>query len=244
MLNKKTVAVVVPCFNEETQISNVLNNIPDFVDLIIVVDDFSNDRSFDVLNEWQNKNKLKNKQNIKPKDFFYSSNPYDFANNEVNNLRKKQIKEYTRSEVYENINSKLVIIKHRVNSGAGAAIASGYKYARDCSIDCTAVVDGDGQMDTRVLKSLCQPIVDEIADYCKGNRLRHLSAKLVMPKIRYFGNSILSILTKVSSGYWKIKDTQSGFTAISLKALENIEIFKIYKSYGYPNDILVKLNIA
>jgi len=87
-------------------------------------------------------------------------------------------------------------------------------------------------------------VVNEVADYVKGNRLIHRSAWLVIPKIRYFGNSILSILTKIASGYWKVSDTQSGFTAISLKALESIRIHKIYKRYGMPNDILVKLNIA
>jgi hypothetical protein len=65
-----------------------------------------------------------------------------------------------------------------------------------------------------------------------------------MPKIRYLGNSILSLLTKIASGYWRVSDTQTGYTAISLAALKSIRLYKIYKSYGYPNDILVKLNIA
>ena len=244
MLNKKTIAVVVPCYNEQNQISKVLESMPIFVDLIIAVDDCSNDHTRKVLHEWQKKNKKNGKQTIFKKVKNYSSNPYDFANNTLLKMRKKEIEKYTPSQTFEDINSRLVIIEHTVNKGVGAAIASGYKYARDCEIDCTAVMAGDGQMDPSELRSLCQPIVTDKAHYSKGNRLRHRSASLIIPKIRYFGNSVLSILTKVSSGYWRVSDTQTGYTAISLKALESIQIFKIYKSYGMPNDLLVKLNIG
>ena len=126
----------------------------------------------------------------------------------------------------------------------GAAIARGYRLCRDLRIDCTAVMAGDGQMDPAELESICTPVVCEGIDYVKGNRLIHRSAWLVIPKIRYFGNSILSMLTKIASGYWRVSDTQTGYTAISFKALQGLRLHKIYKSYGMPNDMLVKLNIA
>jgi hypothetical protein len=103
---------------------------------------------------------------------------------------------------------------------------------------------GDGQMDPAELESICRPVIDDNIDYVKGNRLIHRSAWLVIPKVRFFGNSILSILTKVASGYWHVSDTQTGYTAMSNKALNAIRIYDIYKSYGMPNDMLVKLNIA
>ena len=103
---------------------------------------------------------------------------------------------------------------------------------------------GDGQMDPGELKSICLPVVEQNVDYVKGNRLIHRSSALVIPKIRFLGNSILSILTKVASGYWHVSDTQTGYTAISNKALNSIRLYDIYKSYGMPNDMLVKLNIA
>jgi len=99
-------------------------------------------------------------------------------------------------------------------------------------------------MDPAELQSICQPVIDDEIDYAKGNRLIHRSAWLVMPKTRYLGNAILSILTKIASGYWHVSDTQCGYTAISLKALQSIKIHGIYHSYGMPNDLLVKLNIA
>ncbi|HKK82365.1 MAG TPA: glycosyltransferase family 2 protein, partial [Prolixibacteraceae bacterium] len=128
--------------------------------------------------------------------------------------------------------------------GVGAAIARGYKWAKDYGIDCTAVMAGDGQMDPAELESICTPVITEGVDYVKGNRLIHQSALLVIPKVRYIGNSALSILTKLASGYWHVSDTQTGYTAISNKALHAIRLFDIYKSYGMPNDMLVKLNIA
>ena len=103
---------------------------------------------------------------------------------------------------------------------------------------------GDGQMDPDELEDICLPIIQNEADYVKGNRLIHKSAKYVIPKARFIGNSVLSMLTKIASGYWHISDTQTGYTAISLKALEKIDIYDIYKSYGMPNDLLVKLNIV
>ena len=65
----------------------------------------------------------------------------------------------------------------------------------------------------------------------------------MIPKVRYLGNAMLSLLTKIASGYWNVADSQSGYTAISLKALDTIDWDKMYKRYGQPNDLLVRLNI-
>jgi hypothetical protein len=99
-------------------------------------------------------------------------------------------------------------------------------------------------MDPAELESICMPVVNEGVDYVKGNRLIHGSAGYYIPKTRFIGNSILSILTKIASGYWRVSDTQTGYTAISLNALRSIKLYNIYKRYGMPNDMLVKLNIA
>jgi len=99
-------------------------------------------------------------------------------------------------------------------------------------------------MDPGELEKICLPVIDEKIDYVKGNRLIHKSSKYVIPGIRYFGNSMLSIMTKFASGYWGVSDTQTAFTAISRNGLYSLQLDKMYKIYGYPNDVLVKLNIA
>lgn len=244
MLHNKTIAVVVPCYNEETQIGMVIETMPDFVDRIIIVNDKSKDRTADVVQKFIENDKVSfiKIDNILDK---VKPNRYNRANLVVQDLQKKEIELYTPSEVFNDNNSdRIILINHLENGGVGAAIARGYKWAKDHGIDCTAVMAGDGQMDPDELLDICLPVVEEGIDYVKGNRLVHRSALLVIPRVRYFGNSILSILTKLASGYWHVSDTQTGYTAISNKALNAIQIHNIYKSYGMPNDMLVKLNIA
>ena len=78
-------------------------------------------------------------------------------------------------------------------------------------------MDGDGQMDPAELKEICMPIINEEVDYVKGNRLIHQSAWYVIPRIRFLGNSILSIFTKIASGYWHVSDTQTAFPQFPIR---------------------------
>jgi glycosyltransferase involved in cell wall biosynthesis len=140
------------------------------------------------------------------------------------------------------ISKNLHLIEHSANQGVGGAIASGYKWARDKEMDVTAVMAGDGQMDPDDLDKIIDPVVVGNADYSKGNRLFFGDAWNLIPHYRYLGNSFLSLMTKISSGYWHIADSQGGYTAISLIALKRINPDSIYKYYGMPNDLLIKLN--
>ena len=244
MLNKKTIAVVVPSYNEEKQIGMVIESMPDFVDRIVVVNDKSKDETASVVQKYIKNDKaevrdLNHKDKIVP-------NRYNHADMVVEKMREEEHRLFTPSEVYnkEPKKSRIILINHMKNGSVGASIATGYKWCLDNNIDCTAVMGGDGQMDPSELESICLPVVDGEVDYVKGNRLKHRSANLVIPKIRFLGNSVLSLLTKIASGYWQVSDTQTGYTAISLEALGGINIYNIYPSYGCPNDILVKLNIA
>jgi len=138
---------------------------------------------------------------------------------------------------------EVLLLRHEVNQGVGAAIASGYKWARDNNVDVAVVMAGDGQMAPADLPAILDPVVEEKADYSKGNRLFTGEAYKKIPRIRYFGNSVLSLLTKIASGYWNIADSQSGYTAINAQALRVIDWDAMYKGYGQPNDLLVRLNI-
>ena len=126
----------------------------------------------------------------------------------------------------------------------GGAIASGYRWARDHDFDVAVVMAGDGQMDPDDLPALLDPVVTDEADYSKTNRLFTGEAYRRIPKVRYFGNSVLSLLTKIASGYWHVADSQSGYTAINKEALDTIDWGAMYKGYGQPNDLLVRLNVC
>ncbi|MDA3780462.1 MAG: glycosyltransferase family 2 protein [Bacteroidales bacterium] len=242
MLNNKTIAVVVPAYNEETQIRLVIETMPDFVDRIIIVNDCSTDNTLDIVKEYQGKNfkvlpELKIK---KSKNKLYSK-----AEEIISEQNKIELSYFAESEtIHKNKDDKIILINFVKNEGKGKAVARGYKWAKDNNIFCTAIMDGDGQMDPDELELICNPIINENIDYVKGNRLTHRSAKILIPKTRFRGNSILSILTKIASGYWHVSDSQTGYTAISNNAINSISLHKIYHSYGVPNDILVKLNIA
>ncbi len=138
---------------------------------------------------------------------------------------------------------RVVLVDLEENQGVGGAIAEGYKCARDNEIDCTAVMAGDAQMDPADLPKLLDPVVEGQADYTKGNRLFYGDAWHMIPKVRYLGNSGLSLLTKIASGYWHVADSQTGYTVASLEVLQTLDLDKIYKRYGMPNDMLVKLNV-
>ena len=138
---------------------------------------------------------------------------------------------------------KIIYIRHLKNEGVGGAIITGYKWAKDKEIDISVVMAGDAQMDPADLPKLLDPVVEGTADYSKGNRLFSGEAWKVIPKTRYWGNGILSFLTKIASGYWHIADSQSGYGAVTLEVLKTIQLDSIYKRYGMPNDFLVRLNV-
>jgi glycosyltransferase involved in cell wall biosynthesis len=196
MYRGKRVGVVVPAYNEETQIGRVLETMPDFVDRVVVVDDCSRDATLRRLDDWRAR-----------------------------------------------MGGRLVVVKHEQRCGVGAAIASGYAVARQDDLDAVAVMAGDGQMDPADLPAVLDPVVEGRADYSKGNRLFSGEAWRRTPHQRYLGNAFLSLLTKVASGYWHVADSQSGYTAIGRDALARLDLERIYPTYGYPNDILIKLNV-
>jgi glycosyltransferase involved in cell wall biosynthesis len=138
---------------------------------------------------------------------------------------------------------RIVVLRHERNQGVGGAIATGYEWVRDNGYDVAVVMAGDAQMDPADLPALLDPVVAGRVDYAKGNRLFTGEAWKVIPRVRYLGNSMLSLLTKIASGYWQVADSQCGYTAISRRALEIVDWRRTYRRYGQPNDLLVRLNV-
>ena len=195
MFNDKKVAVVIPCYNEETQISRVIKTMPEFVDQIVIVDDNSSDGTVQIVDK------------------------------------------------LSGLDSKIRLLEHDQNRGCGGALATGYIWAKDNGFDVVVRMDGDGQMDPGDLKSLLDPVVTGETDYAKGNRLFTGEAYKMIPRARYFGNSILTLLTKVASGYWHVTDSQSGYTAMNSKVLKTFDWRSMYTRYGQPNHLLIMLNV-
>jgi glycosyltransferase involved in cell wall biosynthesis len=138
---------------------------------------------------------------------------------------------------------RVEMIAHERNEGVGGAIVTGYQRAIEERIDVACVMAADNQMDPEDLETLVRPVARGELDYAKANRLFTGQAWELIPRYRYLGNAILSLLTKIASGYWHIADSQSGYTAVSLRTLELLDLDRIYRRYGFPNDMLVHLNV-
>jgi glycosyltransferase involved in cell wall biosynthesis len=138
---------------------------------------------------------------------------------------------------------RIEVVVHDRNCGVGAAIVSGYKRAIAERVDVSCVMAADNQMDPGELLTLVAPVARGEVDYAKANRLFTGQAWQLIPKHRYLGNAVLSLLTKIASGYWHVADSQSGYTAIELGTLERLDLDRLYPRYGFPNDMLVHLNV-
>jgi len=138
----------------------------------------------------------------------------------------------------------VVPIRHDRNRGAGGAIKTGYRRALAEEVDLVVTMDADGQMDPALLPRLLDPLVAGEADYAKGDRLATPAHRREMPRFRRVGNWLLTLLTKVASGYWGTRDPQNGYTAITAEALAAVDLDALYEYYGYCNHLLAMLNVA
>src|ERR671924_240487 len=192
MYDGKTVAVVVPAYNEEALVASTVAGVPAFVDRVIVVDDGSGDET---------------------------------------------------AQRAAAADPRVEVVGHERNEGVGAAIVTGYRRAVSEEVEVTCVMAADGQMDPDDLETLVRAVASGECDYAKANRLFTGQAWRLIPRTRYLGNAALSFLTKIASGYWHVADSQSGYTAVSLETLKMLDLDRIYRRYGFPNDILVHLNV-
>lgn len=139
---------------------------------------------------------------------------------------------------------RVKVLKHDQNQGVGGAVITGYRAALEAGAEVVVKVDGDGQMDPRLIPRLIRPILDGEADYAKGNRFDSLEDLYEMPRVRIFGNAVLSLWSKLSTGYWGVNDPTNGFTAIHRRVLEMIHLDKLRKSYFFESDLLFRLSIV
>lgn len=147
-------------------------------------------------------------------------------------------------EEYSKKDSRVVPVHNDKNRGNGGALISGYLRALELELDVVAVMDGDGQMDPDDLFNIVLPVIWGEVDYTKGNRLLEPNVWQVMPRYRFWGNSLLTLLTKFATGYWHLLDPQFSYTAISKRTLSFLPIQNMTAGYAYNADILNMLNLA
>lgn len=205
--NGCTVGVVVPAYNEEGYVGDVIDTMPPFVDRVYLIDDASIDGTWAEITE------------------------------HVEAARK-------RGDTGTGFSEKWVPIQHDENTGVGGAIVTGYRRALDDGVDVTAVMAGDAQMNPEILHRIIEPVVDGRVEYAKGSRFLREEDYADIPRFRLLGNALLTFLTQIASGYWEMTDSQNGYTAISHRALTELDLDALYQDYGFANDLLVRLNVA
>lgn len=140
--------------------------------------------------------------------------------------------------------SRVSVLFNSENLGVGGAVTTGYRAALAQGAEVVVKLDGDGQMFPEDIPALVKPILIGEADYSKGNRFDSLDDLYQMPRVRIFGNAVLSFWSKLSSGYWSVTDPTNGFTAIHRAVLEKIDLEKLSKRFFFESDMLFRLNLA
>jgi dolichol-phosphate mannosyltransferase len=129
------------------------------------------------------------------------------------------------------------------NSGVGGATTRGFSEAYKMGAQIIVKLDGDGQMDPRLIPALVEPIQSGYADYTKGNRFFTTQVMASMPWVRLMGNAGVSFLAKITSGYWQLMDPTNGFLAIHASLLPFIELQKLQTRFFFENDLLFRLGL-
>ncbi|WP_259535330.1 glycosyltransferase family 2 protein [Halalkaliarchaeum sp. AArc-CO] len=230
-----SIGVVVPAYNEEGLVGSVIETMPSFVDRIYVVDDASTDGTWEEIRE--HARRINGLEGIATEEGTEGSEKY--ARRESERASERPVADGGDGEPAQ----RVVPVRHERNRGAGAAVKTGYSLALADEMDVTAVMDGDGQMDPDELDRIIDPVVDGEATYAKGNRLHSREDRQGMSNWRLFGNALLTMLTRVASGYWEVSDPQNGYTAISNDGLQKVPFEDLYEEYGFLNHLLVALNI-
>ncbi|MDS0222837.1 glycosyltransferase family 2 protein [Haloarcula sp. S1AR25-5A] len=226
MYKSSTVGVVIPAYNEEGFIGDVIDSLPEFVDQVFVIDDCSTDNTWAEIKEYVDAEAQQASGTVAATDQMMIA---DGAGETV-----------PKSQRF--LDRRIVPVRHQTNGGRGAAVQTGYELALMSDMDVVAVLDGDGQMDPGILERILDPVVDGNADYAKGNRLISRSHCRQMSNWRLFGNLLLTMLTKIASGHWNMRDPQNGYTAISTTALEQLSLNDLFDDYGFLNDLLIHLD--
>ena len=139
---------------------------------------------------------------------------------------------------------RVTVITKETNGGVGSAVLTGHAIVFDDGCDVSVVMAGDAQMDPAYLGDLLDPIVHDGIGFSKANRFFSADSYTGMPKVRVFGNVVLSFLTKMSSGYWNLFDPQNGYTALSAHAWRLLKPASISIGYDFENSLLIHLNVA
>jgi glycosyltransferase involved in cell wall biosynthesis len=141
-------------------------------------------------------------------------------------------------------NKAVIVIRHPFNKGVGGAMKSGIAKALELGATIIIKLDADDQMNTDYIPIFVEFFKkDPGLEYIKGNRFVDVSLMKAMPKVRLFGNSVLSLFVKFSSGYWNIIDPTNGYFAFRASKLRQFAWQDLSERYFLETHILCMLGL-
>jgi glycosyltransferase involved in cell wall biosynthesis len=141
------------------------------------------------------------------------------------------------------IDPRITLWHNKTNLGVGGAVKVGYTLALEDNCHIAIKIDGDGQMNPDLINEFLTPLLHNKVIYAKGNRFFQLNYLQSMPKIRIFGNSALSFITKLSTGNWNLMDPTNGYTAIRCDILKYLNLDAIDNRFFFETDVLFQLGL-
>jgi glycosyltransferase involved in cell wall biosynthesis len=136
------------------------------------------------------------------------------------------------------------VVRHERNGGVGRAMKSGFAECLRLGASVIIKTDADGQMDAGYIPRFIELFeADPDLIYIKGNRFANVAVLSRMPRLRLFGNAVLSLLVKFSSGYWNLLDPTNGYVAFNGLALAEMELERFADSYFFEISVLCELGL-
>jgi len=128
------------------------------------------------------------------------------------------------------------VISHKKNRGKGAAIRTGFQYAKENDFDFVVTMDGDGQHNPLEIPALLKNVVNNGHDISIGYRVGDGTE---MPMWRKVGKRVLDYTTSMGTGGF-VTDSQCGFRAFNKKAVESIAPTLKGNAFSVESEQLIK----
>lgn len=131
------------------------------------------------------------------------------------------------------INKRVVLLKHKINIGKGAAMKTGAEYAFSHGYNAVIFVDGDGQHSAGDIQKFIKALSDGKNDVVFGSR----NLNMGVPLVRFLGNKFASLLISILFGIY-VTDSLCGFRAVTRRAYEKINWSS--SGYGVETEMVIR----
>ena len=148
---------------------------------------------------------------------------------------------FLKSKIKKNKKVKYIFLKK--NLGVGGATLKGFQLAKKKKYDIIVKFDSDDQHKISDLNKIINIIKKNDNIFCKGYRNLSLKASLKrkMPLIRIVGSNALTLMSRITTRNFELKDVTNGLFGMNLKTFKMINLKKIKKNYFFEQDLIFRV---